>query len=114
MTRFLSAFLLISSTMFGTAGAIELTPGSGYSVRLPHAEGVVYYTVEPEGFRVVTTLASTDGTPLRFVATLAPGQRIVLSVPQAVGQPPVDLEIQRDGEMLRVGEPDPELTASAR
>jgi hypothetical protein len=33
--------------------------------------GVAYYTVEPDGFHVVTTLAQDEaGTPIRFVTAL--------------------------------------------
>ena len=61
--------------------------------------GVAYYTVEPDGFRVVTTLAQGDaGTPIRFVSVLAPGQRVVLSTPHQANE----LEISRKGDNLIV------------
>uniref|UniRef100_UPI0019531E97 hypothetical protein n=2 Tax=Pseudomonadota TaxID=1224 RepID=UPI0019531E97 len=61
--------------------------------------GVVYYTVEPDGYRVVTTLAQGEaGTPVRFVSVLAPGQRALLSTPNERGA----LEISRNGEGLTV------------
>jgi hypothetical protein len=67
--------------------------------------GVVYYTVEKDGYRVVATLASeTEEQPIRFVSTLEAGQRMLISVPQAIGQPSVDFEILRSGEALFVGE----------
>jgi hypothetical protein len=92
-------------TLAGTAAAAELAPGDGQSVRLGAYEGVVYYTVEPDGYRVVTTLASgADQQPVRFVSTLAPGQRLVVSVPQPGDQPPLDLEIARTSGALTVGD----------
>ncbi|RWK44046.1 MAG: hypothetical protein EOR46_04275 [Mesorhizobium sp.] len=39
------------------AAAAELAPGSGHSIHLAAFDGVVYYTVEQDGYRVVATLA---------------------------------------------------------
>ena len=87
------------------AAAAELPPQSAESIHLAGFDGVVYYTAEQDGYRVVTTLASgAEQQPIRFVSTLAPGQRVVISVPQAEGQPAVDFEIQRTGDSLFVGE----------
>lgn len=48
-------------------------------------------TVEQVGYRVVATLASgVDAQPMRFVSTLGSGQRTMISLPQAVGQPSLD------------------------
>ena len=88
------------------APAAELAPGKGESVRMPGMGGVVYYTVEQDGYRVVATLASgAEEQPTRFISTLAPGQRMVISVPQAANQPSVDLEIVRNGGLLLVNAP---------
>jgi hypothetical protein len=74
------------------------------SVDLGSFRGVVYYTAEKDGYRVVATLTSeAEGQPIRFVSTLEPGQRMLISVPQAVGQPSVDFEITRNGEALLIG-----------
>jgi hypothetical protein len=98
-----AAFACVAAT---GASAAELAPGNGQSVRMPGMGGVVYYTVEQDGYRVVATLASgTEQQPTRFISTLAPGQRMVISVPQAADQPSVDLEIVRDGGMLLVNAP---------
>jgi hypothetical protein len=98
--------------MAGAAVAAELAPQSGYSVHLTDVNGTVYYTVEQDGYRVVATLASGEGLPIRFIATLARGQRILVSVPQSVDEPPIDFEILRDGDALRVGDPVPAVTAN--
>ncbi len=75
--------------------------GNGHSIHLGRFDGAVYYTVEPDGYRVVATLASgADAQPIRFASTLQPGQRIVISVPQAVGQRSIDFEIVRDGDTV--------------
>src|SRR5688572_1781654 len=98
MTRWFMAFAmgLLSATGV-TAG--ELAAGNGYSIQLGHFDGSVYYTIEPDGYRVVATLASgLEPLPIRFVSTLGPGQSVMISVPRAVGEPPVDLQIVRNGE----------------
>ena len=91
------AFACLATT--GASAADKLLPGNGYSIHLPSFDGVAYYTVEQDGYKVVTTLASgADGVPLRLSSTLRPGQRIVISVPQSAYQPSVDIVILRDGD----------------
>jgi hypothetical protein len=73
-----SSFLLAVLTFasLGAAHTKALRPIEGQSINLGDVSGVAYYTVEPDGFRVVTTLAQGEaGTPIRFVAVLAPGPR---------------------------------------
>jgi hypothetical protein len=95
-TLLAAAFTLAS---LGAAHANGLRPIEGRSIDFGDVSGVAYYTVEPDGFRVVTTLAQGErGTPIRFVSVLAPGQRVVLSTPQAAGA----LEISRNGDSLFV------------
>ncbi|MET3578094.1 hypothetical protein ABID19_001111 [Mesorhizobium robiniae] len=106
MVRYSTAFAAVLLATTGIAAASELAPGNGHSIRLGHVKGAVYYTVEQGGYRVVATLASrADAVPMRFVSTLGPGQRMMISVPQAVGQPSLDLEIMRDGATVLVSEP---------
>ena len=95
-TLLAAAFALAS---LGTAHATGLRPIEGRSIDLGDVSGVAYYTVEPDGFRVVATLAQREaGTPIRFVSVLAPGQRVVLSTPAQPGA----IEISRDGNSLLV------------
>ncbi|OKO73765.1 hypothetical protein [Bradyrhizobium sp. AS23.2] len=95
-TLLAAAFTLSS---LGAAHANGLRPLQGDSIRLGDLSGVTYYTVEPDGFRVVTTFAEGEaGTPVRVVSVLAPGQRVVLSTPHQVGT----LEISRNGDNLLV------------
>jgi hypothetical protein len=96
----LAAAFTIAS--LGAAHADGLKPIAAQSINLGDMSGVAYYTVEPDGFRVVATLAQGErGTPIRFVSVLAPGQRVVLSTPTRTGA----LEIARDGDTLRVRKP---------
>jgi len=97
-TLLATAFTLAS---LGAAHANGLRPIEAQSVHLGDVSGVAYYTVEPDGFRVVTTLALGEaGTPIRFVSVLAPGQRVVLSTPHQAGA----VEISRNGDDLLVRE----------
>jgi hypothetical protein len=95
-TLLASAFAIAS---LGAAHANGLRPIEGQSIQFGDVSGITYYTVEPDGFRVVTTLAQGEaGTPIRFVTVLAPGQRVVVSTPN---QAPA-LEISRKGDDLLV------------
>jgi hypothetical protein len=74
-----------------------LRPIEGKSIDLGDISGVAYYTVERDGFRVVTTLAQGEaGTPVRIVSVLAPGQSVVLSTPHQSGA----LEIGRKDDSV--------------
>jgi len=102
----LTACALACTILSAVATAGELAPGNAHSVHLDRVDGVVYYSVEQDGYRVVATLASGAGeSPIRVISTLGPDQRIVISVPRAVDQPPVDVEILRTGEALFVNGP---------
>jgi hypothetical protein len=93
----------VSLSTLGAAHANGLRPIQGETIHLGEVSGVTYYTVEPDGFRVVTTIAEGQaGTPVRFVSVLAPGQRVVLSTPRQTGA----LEISRNGDSLIVRKAD--------
>jgi hypothetical protein len=93
-TLLAAAFTLAS---LGAAQANGLRPIEGQSINFGDLSGVAYYTVEPDGFRVVATLAQGEaGTPIRVVSVLARGQRVVLSTPHQAGV----LEISRNGDSL--------------
>lgn len=105
MTGRFTAFAIALLAATGATAASELVPGSGHSIHLGRFNGAVYYTVEQDGYRVVATLASgAEEQPIRFVSTLGPGQRMTISVPHAVGQSSVDIEILRNGEALLVSD----------
>jgi hypothetical protein len=93
---FAVAFGIASLT---AARADGLRPMEGKSIDLGEISGIAYYTVEPDGFHVVATLAQGEaGTPIRVVSVLAPGQRVVLSTPQQAGA----IEISRKGGSVLV------------
>ncbi|MTV16210.1 MULTISPECIES: hypothetical protein [Bradyrhizobium] len=93
---FAAAFGIASLT---TAHADGLRPNQGKSIDLGGVSGIAYYTVERDGFHVVTTLAQGEaGTPFRVVSVLAPGQRVVLSTPQQADA----IEISRKGDSVIV------------
>ncbi|MGQ7792814.1 hypothetical protein ACUN0C_10435 [Faunimonas sp. B44] len=86
------------------ASAADLRPAAGASVRLGDVSGVAFYTVEPEGYRVVVTLAASGSQPMRFVATLSSGQSVTLSVPGPVGAAAAELTIARIGDSVEIGD----------
>ena len=91
-----AAFALAS---LETAQADGLRPIDAMSIDLGEGSGVAYYTVERDGFHVVTTLAQgTAGTPIRVVSVLAPGQRVTFSTPHQVRA----LEISRNGDSVLI------------
>ena len=102
MSARLNAIVLAACVgMSGGTAVAELAPDSGHSIHLADFSGVVYYTIEQDGYRVVATLASgPEALPIRFISTLGPGQRVVFSVPGAAGKPSTDFEIVRSGDAL--------------
>jgi hypothetical protein len=92
-----------SLTSLGAAYADGVRPMQARSIDLGEVSGVAYYTVERDGFRVVTTLAQGEaGTPVRVVAVLAPGQSVVLYTPREAGVAPVAVEISRQADTVLV------------
>lgn len=90
-----TAFVFASLT---NAHADGLRPIQAKSIDLGDVSGVAYYTAEHDGLHVVTTLAEgKEGTPIRIVSVLAPGQHVVLSTPQAGA-----FEISRQGDSVFV------------
>jgi hypothetical protein len=94
----------VALAFVGPAHADALRPIDAKSIDLGGVSGVAYYTVERDGFHVVTTLAEGEaGTPIRVVSVLSPGQRVVLSTPaQAAG-----IEISREGDRVLVHRSNP-------
>src|SRR5260370_9643938 len=76
----------LSLSFLGAAHADALRPIEAKSIDLGEVSGVAYYTVEREGFRVVTTLAQGEaGTPIPVWSVLSPGQRGGSSTPHPAG-----------------------------
>jgi hypothetical protein len=91
-----AAFALTSPAAVHADG---LRPIDAMSIDLREVSGVAYYTVERDGFHVVTTLAQgRTGTPIRVVSILAPGQSVAFSTPGQAGA----LEISRNGDSVLV------------
>ena len=95
-----AAFALVT---IGAAHADGLRPIEGRSIDLGGVSGVVYYTAESDGFRVVATFAQDGaGVPMRIEAALAPGQSVMLSTPNAVGTAAEAIEIVRQDNKVSV------------
>jgi hypothetical protein len=93
---FAAAFALASVEAVHADG---LRPIEAKSIDLGEVSGVAYYTVERDGYHVVTTLAQgMAGMPIRVVSVLAPGQSVVLSTPHQADA----LEISRNGDSVLV------------
>src|SRR5712664_4498048 len=89
----------VALAFVGPAHADGLRPIEAKSIDLGEVSGVAYYTVERDGFHVVTTLAQgMAGAPIRVVSVLAPGQSVVFSTPHQAGA----LEIARNGDSVLV------------
>jgi hypothetical protein len=83
----------------GAAHAEALKPVQARKVDLGGLAGVAYYTTVEQ---VVSLKAPDTDKPLRFVTTLAPEQRVTLSVPRSAGEPAVDVHFVRHGERIDV------------
>ena len=80
-----------------------IEPIEGKSVDLGTFGGVAYYTVNPDGYRLVVTLAPRGAqTLVRFTTTLAPGQSATVSTPRKLGDPATEVRFQHQGESLFV------------
>ena len=94
--------LLVAAFALASLGAVRadgVRPIEAESIDLGETTGIAYYTVERDGFHVVTTLAQSEaGTPIRVVSVLAPGQSVVLSTARLAGA----IEISRRGDSLFV------------
>jgi hypothetical protein len=89
----------VAFASLAAAHADGMRPIEAKSIDLGDVSGVAYYTVERDGFHVVTTLAQGEaGMPIRVVSVLAPGQRVVLSTPYQARA----LEISRKGDSVLV------------
>jgi hypothetical protein len=90
-------------TVAGAAQADGLRPIEGRSIDLGDVSGIAYYTVEPDGFRVVATVAQGEaGTPVRLETVLAPDQSVVLSTPREGSVAPNAIKISRHGDQVLV------------
>ncbi len=100
----LAAAIAAALSLAAPAFAADLQPIESRSIDLGDVAGDAYYTVEPDGYRVVATFAQRGeaGTPVRFQALLAPGQSVTFSTPGAVGTAPNAVEIIRQQNRVLV------------
>lgn len=89
----------------GTPAPGTLAPLQAQSIKLGPITGIAYYSVEPDGYHLVATLAAgEDATPMRFETTLTADQKVLLSVPQAAGQPALEVQFARSGDGMSVSD----------
>lgn len=92
-------------TLGGTVAAAEqLEPIQATSIKLGSVQGVAYYTVEPDGLRLVTTVSAGEAT-FRFTSTLVRDQKITLSVPGLNGAAEREIVFERLHDRVHVAEP---------
>jgi len=104
MLRSISLAALVITATHAQAG--ELVPLGGESIELGSIHGIAYYSQEPSGYRIITTLAEGEtGLPVRFEATLADHQKLVISVPGKAGEQGPTLEILRAGDKVILSRP---------
>src|SRR6516165_2043726 len=84
------------------ARAQELAPLEAVSLQFSEINGVAYYTVQGPSYRVVATLATEGGTPVRFEGSLLPGQKLVVSIPDSASAKAQTIELVRQGNRLLV------------
>ena len=99
-----TSFALIALLAIATtANAAPLLPYEAESIDFGDLHGVAYYSEQPDGFRVVATLAEgEEGVPVRFEATLSDHQKLTISVPRGPDESPLLVEFSRTGNSVVV------------
>jgi len=92
----------VASSCAWAARAKELGPLEALSLQFGEMNGVAYYTVQGPSYRVVATLATEGGTPVRFEGSLLPGQKLVVSIPDSARAKAQTIELLRQGNRLLV------------
>ena len=116
-----SVFLIAASLIAGLAGigsasSADLGPLTPQVFSVGDRNAVLYYAETQAGYEVVVTFAANapdDGTSMRSVVTLMPGQQSTLSLGRGAGSPPATLTIRRTGNSLVVVAP-PMQTAATK
>jgi hypothetical protein len=99
-------FLAAACVASGPVYAGDVGEMQAASIQLHGFSGVVYYTSESDGYRVVATLSEGEsGLPVRFEATLLDGQKLTMSVPSKLGEPSHVVEMTRLHQRLVVSPP---------
>jgi hypothetical protein len=106
-------FLVAACVASGPVHAGDVGEMQAASIQLQGFSGVVYYTSESGGYRVVATLSEGEsGLPVRFEATLLDGQKLTISVPAKLGDQSHVVEMMRLHKRLVVLEPHSSEAAS--
>ncbi len=100
--KLLLATLGVGASLATAAVATDLDAYRGQVIDLGDLDGIAYYTVEKDGYRVVATLANADSKAIRFEVVLAPGQTVVLSTSAASEKAPTKIEISRQNGNVQV------------
>lgn len=102
----LSLFITVAAiTAFtGEADAAQMKPLAARLTDLGDASALSYYTIEKQDYRVETVIQikGHEDQPLRFTASLRPGQSSIISVPGGVAGRSVNLWIARVGDRLLI------------
>jgi hypothetical protein len=99
-------FLVAACVASGPVYAGDVGEMQAASIQLHGFSGVVYYTSESDGYRVVAALSEGEsGLPVRFEATLLDGQKLTMSVPSKLGEPSHVVEMTRLHQRLVVSPP---------
>ncbi|HLY56454.1 MAG TPA: hypothetical protein VKS60_12910 [Stellaceae bacterium] len=102
-TNALLAFFVLAAA--GAAQAETVKPVAAQPINLGGVTGIAYYTVEPNGYRVVATLGARDeATAVRLDVTLGEGQSVVLSSPRGVGETAETVTLAREAGRIVVYE----------
>jgi hypothetical protein len=105
MVKYISLAALLLGAMPADAGELKPLDGASFDVGAYH--GVVYFTDEQDGYRVVATIADGEtGLPVRFEATLQGTQNLSISVPGKLGEQSHVFVVSRAGAGLLI-EPTP-------
>jgi hypothetical protein len=81
-------FLVAACVASGPVYAGDVGEMQAASIQLQGFSGVVYYTSESGGYRVVATLSEGEsGLPVRFEATLLDGQKLTIQRCSQTGRP---------------------------
>lgn len=95
--------ILGAVSLTSPARADVISPDTGLSVTLGKMTVFIYYHPTKTGYQVVTTASNEDpDSIIRFVATLAPGQDAVVSVPRGLGEPALQVRLHRVGDQVEV------------
>ena len=99
MFRYVCLAALCLATAPVQAGELGVLQAEAIDVGSFH--GIVYFTLEHDGYQVVATMSDGEGgLPVRFEATLTEGQKLSISVPGKLGEQSRVVQISRGTSKL--------------